>query len=273
MTDSPRTPVSLIVGRFQPPHPGHFEAVRRARFPQVICIVNGTKTQFDLNDNPLTFEEREKILRDNLQGQSIVDIIEAESANFTKINDDIMSWTRLIRTGLSASTAAAFSPSYLSEIKYRIGEVIAGDDRIEKYAKQIEGLGLEEVIITGLKREEIEHNVSASDVRDIIRNGPAGTIGLQARFPDDIEYVKSLQPYLKRIKKPYPAYLVATDPDAEARDIFLQEVKLKTHYPYEILCTLKNPRGEFYALLARDPLNNTITIKPQEGVQYVHEFI
>ncbi len=100
--------VSLIVGRFQPPHLGHIKMVEFASYPPVFCIVNtGIKERSPF---PLEYiiEVFEKFIEDGYLPEN---------------------------TQIFTSTTG-YLPDFIEENKLNVKEILAGSDRIEGYRNQ-----------------------------------------------------------------------------------------------------------------------------------------
>ena len=54
---------SLLVGRFQPFHVGHEYAVKQMKFTPVVAIVKGKKSSKNKDENPLSEEFQEKMIK------------------------------------------------------------------------------------------------------------------------------------------------------------------------------------------------------------------
>ncbi len=66
------TNTGVIIGRFQPMHKGHLDIIKKAsnEFEEVIIVI-GSKNKSRTFKNPLTYEEREEILKNVLKKESI----------------------------------------------------------------------------------------------------------------------------------------------------------------------------------------------------------
>jgi cytidyltransferase-like protein len=146
----------IFPGRFQPFHQGHLAAVKKAikeckGMKPVIVIIKGKETSKDGEKNPLDAEYQEKLIKKVFPS---IKILVADKA---------------------------FIPAIIGEVREKLGletkAVVAGEDRINSYKKQIESANKsaaksdEHPQITIEKWIEPERITSATEVRDAIRTG------------------------------------------------------------------------------------------------------
>lgn len=65
---------ALFIGRFQPFHKGHYHAVKDARKRYTLIVGIGSSEQMNTADNPLSFNERRKILRNCFSNLTVMPI-------------------------------------------------------------------------------------------------------------------------------------------------------------------------------------------------------
>jgi len=61
---------ALFIGRFQPFHSGHLDAIKQISQGEIIIGI-GSSQYSDTEDNPFSFGEREKMIKKSLAGLSI----------------------------------------------------------------------------------------------------------------------------------------------------------------------------------------------------------
>ena len=145
------TPISLIIGRFNPWTKGHNALIKDARYPVVIGLVKSLKTSQDKNKNPFDFQlQKEIINRSN--NPKIIDIVTISSANIPQII------------------------SILRDKGYEAKELWAGTDRVLAYKRQIESYLSRinsDLKLKILKRKEDDPDIagiSATKLRKAIKN-------------------------------------------------------------------------------------------------------
>lgn len=107
---------TLIIGRFQPLHFGHFQLIRKninSEDKLIFCIINGIKSSQDKNKNPFSFEYRKSLILKVFPDAIII------SANQTFIPDILKN--------------EVFKD-------YSRINIICGPDRSKDYLRQIKGL-------------------------------------------------------------------------------------------------------------------------------------
>jgi nicotinamide-nucleotide adenylyltransferase len=57
---------ALFIGRFQPFHPGHLDAIKQISEPEIIIGI-GSSQYSKTTDNPYSFAERKTMIEQNLQ--------------------------------------------------------------------------------------------------------------------------------------------------------------------------------------------------------------
>jgi len=143
--------VTIIPARLQPMHIGHKSLIESAKYPVVILIVEGEKTSLDKDKNPLSFEDRKKVI-EAAKLEKIVGILKINMASIPLMID--------------ICRKSGFEPK----------ELICGLDRqigykaqIDKYASQLSA----NIEVTVLERDEESEDVSgisATKVREAIRS-------------------------------------------------------------------------------------------------------
>jgi len=136
-------PTSLFLGRLQPIHNGHSAIIKMMKNP-VVGIVKGAKSSQDKERNPFDFKYQEKLLK---MLHPSVNVIEVKTGYIP----DLINTLR--KGGIESS------------------EILAGDDRINGYKKQIEGFNKQmpdekKINVTFKTTPRV---TSASKVRELIR--------------------------------------------------------------------------------------------------------
>lgn len=124
---------TVIIGRFQPPHAGHYKVIQHAwKFTKekgldglFIVIVEGVKTSEDKISNPLTADERIRYIKNSGRANWVKDILVATSA-----------FDALVK---------------IRESGYEPIAIAAGDDRADKYLAMLDKYFLDE------KEKQIKH--------------------------------------------------------------------------------------------------------------------
>jgi cytidyltransferase-like protein len=142
--ESTKTPVSVLLGRFNPPHLGHIKMVKMMKYKPVILIVEGKKSSDDKTRNPLSGQERAEMIKKIIPN---ADVRVVYSANFSPI------LFHLQKDG-----------------KYIVKEIMAGADRVDSYKKMVEKTEWKDINVVLTPRV-----TSATKVRESIRNGDEET--------------------------------------------------------------------------------------------------
>jgi len=154
-----KTPVSLLIGRFNPWHKGHNELAEQTKYKDIIIgLVKGASTKLDKERNPFEIDlQKEIIQRANVEllkkGKNIADIIEIPAANIPLII------------------------SLLRDRNYEPKELLCGTDRAPNYARQVSSYAPplhNEMKLKVLDRDEEATDVtglSATKVRQAIKDG------------------------------------------------------------------------------------------------------
>jgi cytidyltransferase-like protein len=106
---------TVIIGRFQPPHAGHYKVIQHAwKFTKekdldalILVIVDGVNTSKDKKTNPLTSDERIRYIKNSGKANWVKDILVASNA-----------FDALVK---------------VREAGYEPIAIAAGDDRSDKY--------------------------------------------------------------------------------------------------------------------------------------------
>lgn len=141
------TPVTVIMGRFQPPTKGHMRIVRQAKKignPIVMVVVRGAKTKFELS--PFSLDVQKEMFNEILPvGSMIID------------------------------TPSGFIGDFVDELREMNLEptvIVAGSDRKKTYETQINRY--EQTLNLNLKVKEVkrqEKDVSATKARIALKLG------------------------------------------------------------------------------------------------------
>lgn len=134
---------TVIIGRFQPPHAGHYKVIQHAwKFTKekgldglFIVIVEGVKTSEDKISNPLTADERIRYIKNSGRANWVKDVLIATDA-----------FNALVK---------------VREAGYEPIAIAAGDDRADKYLAMLDKYFLDEnekqikhMKVPGLERDK-----------------------------------------------------------------------------------------------------------------------
>lgn len=168
-------PVDLFFGRFQPPHNAHTKTIQSLH-NGVVAVVKGAATSKNLDRNPLPFEYQKKLIK--LISPN-VDVIEVPTGYLPQIINIIRESGKEVR------------------------DVWAGDDRINSYRQQIEGINKklphDKQFNVSFRDTNTRDDVSATEVREAIRSD--NETAFRVNTPKQIwgEF-KNLQQYMKEQK-------------------------------------------------------------------------
>ena len=141
--------ISVFLGRMQPFHNGHLQALKMMKYQPMILLVKGKGTSEDKKKNPFSEDYQQKLIKKAFP-EALIRVV--NNANLKPI------LYHLQKTG-----------------EYKVGEIVAGDDRISSYERQI-SKDNPDVVFT-----ESPRVTSATKVREAIKN-------------DDYETFKKLVP-------------------------------------------------------------------------------
>lgn len=124
---------TIIIGRFQPPHLGHYKVIQQAwKFTKdhdidalFVVIVEGVKTSENKADNPLTVDERIRYMKNSGRANWVKDYLVAQDAFDAMIK--------------------------VREAGYEPIAIAAGDDRADKY------LGILDKYFLDVNKNPIKH--------------------------------------------------------------------------------------------------------------------
>lgn len=146
---------TVIIGRFQPPHAGHYKVIQHAwKFTKekgldglFLVIVDGIKTSEDRVANPLTADERIRYIKNSGKANWLKDVLVAINA-----------FDALVK---------------VREAGYEPIAIAAGDDRADKYLAMLDKYFLDDnekaishMKVPGLERDQsgIKSNVKKSSI-------------------------------------------------------------------------------------------------------------
>lgn len=174
---------AVFIGRFQPMHNGHHQAIKALKDEyEDLLLVIGSANISGTEENPLTAEEREEIIRSCFPDLSIEHLDDCESdrkwvKKLEKFDPDtVVSGNSFVRelveehTDLSTEKPEMFEPNIYSgtEVRRRIKSdeewryLVPGCTKksIEKYVEKIKKSGIQYDFEPGWKRENSSHGIT-----------------------------------------------------------------------------------------------------------------
>lgn len=156
---------TIIIGRFQPPHAGHYKVIQHAwKFTKehdmdglFVVIVEGVKTSEDKVANPLTSDERIRYMKNSGRANWVKDFLVAKDAFDAMVK--------------------------VREAGYEPIAIAAGDDRADKYLGILDKYFLDanekpikHMKVKGLERDKsaVQSNVKKSTIEKALEKLKAG---------------------------------------------------------------------------------------------------
>ena len=214
--------VGLVVGRFQPPHPGHQAIIREALSlyeTVVVAVIRGPKTGYNYIDNPL-FYPHQIVLFHKLLGDDVKRITFKcfESADLKVISEDLREHMNV--TG-----------------------IFCGTDRKEAYEQQIKTYKLP-CELHLLDRNLTARGISSSEIRSILRDGD-GKKKIKGLRVGHIDWMESLS----------SQSVLFRDPERQVsfkEDVNLRNGLLKKGIIYTTVGVYRGSNGSFSGIMIRD---------------------
>ena len=166
--------ISLFFGRFQPFHVAHLKGItdtlkKYPKYPVMIGIIKGPESSKDKMKNPLSFDYQKKLIKKSIKGM-----------------DNILVYPEPFEFG--------FFPyifKVLRENGYEVKLLVGGKDREPQYAKWIDELNKFDSVDIKFFAPDTRHLVSATQVRETIRNND---------FKKFKEYTRNLEDEFETLK-------------------------------------------------------------------------
>jgi phosphopantetheine adenylyltransferase len=160
-----RDHLTIIPGRFQPFHLGHQKMSGGTDGYPVYVIIKGAKSSSDKDKNPFSVEDQKRFIKKAMGS----------------------------RAGVMVATSA-YIPALVEQVEAEMGgkviEVIAGDDRVDDYRRQVAKTPLNNQIKFSLA----QRFASATTVRDAIKSGDQETFKklMPSALHSEYEKMKSI---------------------------------------------------------------------------------
>lgn len=165
LNEATKDHLTIIPGRFQPFHIGHQKMSQGTEGFPVYVIIKGAKSSADKEKNPFSVEDQKRFIKKAMGSRA--EVMVATTAYIPALVEQVE-----------------------AEMKGKVVEVIAGDDRIADYTRQISKTPL----VDQLKFTKAQRFASATDVRNAIKNGDLKTFKklMPSALHSDFETMKSI---------------------------------------------------------------------------------
>lgn len=208
--DSRRFDALVFIGRFQPPHRGHLDVIRRALgLAEKVCILVGSTDKPRTIKDPFSFDERREMLASMLTAEQRDRITLAPLQDSTYNDGD---WVRWVQDAVAQQTAGIANP--------KIGLIGHEKDASSYYLRMFPQWDLVEVDPTDdISATEIREQLLAERSNSFVQWAvPAPVFAWLEQFRTQPEFaqLKSEAEFIARYKKawaaaPYPVIFVTVD--------------------------------------------------------------
>ena len=165
LNEATKDHLTIIPGRFQPFHLGHQKMSQGTDGFPVYVIIKGAKTSADKDKNPFSVEDQKRFIKKAMGSRA--EVMVATTAYIPALVEQVE-----------------------AELKGKVIEVVAGDDRISDYRRQIAKTPLNDQI----KFTQAQRFASATTVRDAIKSGDTETFKklMPSALHSEFETMKSI---------------------------------------------------------------------------------